>query len=115
MKYFISLLFLISFIGVAVFGFALMTHWSDGRMSVDCPLSTMGKSLCTQIFTYNTFFNTLINVNIIIFAISIPTFVFFVFLISIYSSFLYSSPFVSSYNRKITRWLSLFENSPSYL
>lgn len=117
---------------VALFSFAVMMSSPDGRMSSDCLFSIVGTSLCPQgalavaihhISAYQSFFNVFVNFSLT------ATFFGFLFLIMSAILVLYISPplfkpavildglddfpLAIPHNKKITRWLSLLENSPS--
>lgn len=129
----ISLLVLASFMAVTFFGFAIMMHGPNGWMSGDCPFSVMGASLCPQntlataihlISAYHTFLNVPVGAGLTTLVISLLFAVCILLVIFIRSPLLgppalvgifYDSPPAASHKRKITRWLSLFENSPSLL
>lgn len=108
MKNIIPLLLIICFVGVTIFSFAVMVHEPGECMFGNCPFS-----ITHNMFVYQTFFNVFISEILIIFAI--PVAVWIIFLILVSFLFLYNFQSVGSYSRKITRWLSLFENSPSSL
>jgi len=120
-----------SFLMVAFFGFAAMTSGQDGRMQGDCPFSATGASLCPQdilpgvihhLSAYQSFLNVPIGFNltvllIALLAFSIAPILFWGSLVLVPIAFekvLYESPPSISYNKKRIRWLSLFENSPSF-
>lgn len=128
----ITALVLASFLSVAFFSFNMMMQGPDGRMIGDCPFSALGASLCPQdtvaaavhhISAYYAFLNvpvgssfaalmiTLLLVAATLLVISIRT-----LLLGppILATVLYDSPPPNAYSGKITRWLSLFENSPSH-
>ena len=120
-----------SFLMAAFFGFTAMSNGPDGRMQGDCPFSVTGASLCPQdavaaavhhLSAYQSFLNVpvslgfgtlismfgLIGLALVLVASSPPV------PIPVASSgVLYTSPPLASYNKKLIRWLSLFENSPS--
>jgi len=122
-------LLLALFMMVALFGFAVMSHGSDGRMEGGCPFSNMGALLCPQdtlseaihhISAYHSFLNAPVNLGIIALIIALlvvayvaPTFSFHQLLYRPPVLVLYKSPPFTSEDRKIKRWLSLFEHSPS--
>jgi len=111
------------------FSFAGMAYGSDGRMQGDCPFSNMGASLCPQsvlpgaihhISAYQSFFNVPVNPGIsaliIALLLAVSVAIVFPFRLTLYTIpiFVPYNPTPStSHNRKIKRWLSLFENSPS--
>ncbi len=132
-KQIITILVLASFLSVAFFSFNVMMQGPDGRMVGDCPFSAMGASLCPQdtaavaihhVSAYYAFLNVPVGTSFAALIISLILAVCSILIISIRSplsgppipaTVLYDSPPPNSYNRKITRWLSLFENSPSHL
>lgn len=127
----ITSLVLTSFLMIVFFSFATMMHGPDGRILGDCPLSVLGASLCPQdivsvarhhISAYYTFLNVPVGAGLA------PLIAFLLFVISAVlltfvrlpllgppalSYVLYDSQSADSYSKKITRWLSLLENSPS--
>ena len=131
LKTIIALITLTSFIWIVFFSFASMSFRPDGHMAGDCPFSAMGTSLCPQdtvaaalhhIGAYSSFLNvpvpslTTAIVLLLAFALALA-------LIFISKSLLgpplelgvvYDDPPAYTANRKITKWLSLFENSPSF-
>lgn len=129
----IALLVLVSFLMIVVFSFAFMAHDMDEDISSDCPFSVMGVSLCSQgtvavvihhISSYHSFLNVPADFGVMTLLISLLLLASAI-LVTFVSSLLleppafavipYDFPPGTSYNRKITRWLSLFENSPSLL
>lgn len=129
----IVVLTLLSFLAIALFGFSLMMSDQDGRMTDDCPLSTLSQSACPQdivavvshhLSAYYTFLNILVGTGLMN-LIAILLFVVCVMLVirtrppslklPVYSRLRPRSLFTSPLERKIIHWLSLFENSPSYI
>ncbi|MEK7609855.1 MAG: hypothetical protein AAB470_01890 [Patescibacteria group bacterium] len=130
-KKIITVLVLTSFLTVAIFSFAVMTRGPDGRMEGDCPFSVVGQSICPQdtvavaihhISAYQSFLNMPVGSGLtalivsLLFAVCAALFI----LISspllgppAVARILYDSPSIGLRSRKLTRWLSLFENSPS--
>ncbi len=122
-------LVLLSFLTMAFFSFAVMTYGSDGSMQGDCPFSAMGASLCPPsalpgavhyISAYQSFLNVPVNTGIMALVIALLTIVYVALAFSFHpllyrplAPLLYNSPPFTSQDRKIKRWLSLFENSPS--
>ena len=123
-------LILVMFLVPLFFGALTMAHGSDGRMQGDCPFSSVGNVNCIQdtttsalhhIFSYQSFFNVSVaNELISLFALMfIALSLFFRFYIdkNVSNIFVknrfYNFPPDNSYLRKMTGWLSLFENSPS--
>lgn len=131
-KKIITPLVLASFLTVAFFGFVAMSYGPDGRMQGDCPFSATGASLCPQnapsgaihhLSAYQSFISVPMNSGItaLIIALLIVVCVALVFSFHpfLYKSlirvgYFYDSPPISSRIRKIMRWLSLLENSPSF-
>jgi|SRR3989344_3321462 len=129
----IYIFILTSFAVVALFGFSFMMHGSDGRMAGECPFLGAGISLCPQdalalivhhVSAYQSFLNVSVDTGLTI-LIVVSLFLSACALLVIFlhlptlgppaSVFVaYDPPLVDSYSRKITRWLSLFENSPSF-
>lgn len=128
---FIAVLMLASLLAVVFFSFAAMTHASNGGMQSGCPFTAMGTPLCPQDLTaaaihhisaYQSLLNApvgtgmtalllaliLLAYGVLIFFIRPPA-----FRPKLIGYFLNSPPAFSR-NREITRWLSLFENSPSF-
>ena len=117
-------LVLLSFLIMAFFGFASMTYGPDGSMQGDCPFSNIGASLCPpsalpgavhHINAYSSFLNVPVNLAVIFLVLASSVFVFFFLLLQYKPLALirYVPPSLTSQERKIKRWLSLFENSPS--
>jgi hypothetical protein len=130
-KKIIAALVLTSFLTVVIFSFAVMMQGPDGRMEGDCPFSVVGLSICPQdtvavaihhISAYQAFLNVSVSSGLTALILSLLLAVCAIFFIFIRSLLLGSPSFVcvpndspptGSSGRKITRWLSLFENSPS--
>ncbi|MDO8593718.1 MAG: hypothetical protein Q7R59_02390 [bacterium] len=121
-------LLLLSFLTVVFFNFSAMSRASDGSMQGDCPFSPMGASLCPQntlpgvihhISESQSFLNvpvssglaTLINALLVVISIAL-IFSFHPFLYRSPVFVPYAAPPFTSHERKIKRWLSLFEHSP---
>ena len=109
-------LVLISLLAAMLFTSA-MARGSGGRMQGDCPFSTMAVS-CPQdalaaAVHHISAFVSFLNVPIVLFTIIFTAFIFSLPLLRrpLVIGYLYNPPRYSQ-NRKITRWLSLFENSP---
>lgn len=124
---------LVVFLAMAIFGFAIMPHGPDGQMPAgDCPFSVAGASICPQntvavaihhISSYLSFISAPVGVNtltlivLLFVALALTTFSVSVgppFQPPLARVFLYSPPPVALSDIKIKRWLSLFENSPSF-
>ncbi|MCR4310955.1 MAG: hypothetical protein NUV54_00045 [Candidatus Taylorbacteria bacterium] len=128
----ISLVVLTSFIAVIFFSFPMMTGAIDGSMPGGCPFSTVGTSLCPldtvamtihHISSYQSFltvsvYSSFISVLTSLFLLAVAFLVLFVgppLYNNLARAVLVSdSPPIDFKGRKITRWLSLFENSPSF-
>ena len=119
------------FLATVFFGFATMMYEHGGDMQSDCLFSVMGASLCPQniiagaihhISEYQSFLATLAGSGAMALLLA--------FLIILYPALrfaeglpLYRPPVSRTYSyrfstrpsidRKIVRWLSLFENSPA--
>ena len=124
-------LVLVSFLAVVFFSFAFMMYGPNGQMIDDCLLGAMGQSICPQgavttiihhISAYHTFLNVFVGIGFSSLIISLllaicAAPVIFSRLLSLRTAFLarvlYNLQPVNLYRRKITHWLSLFENSPS--
>jgi len=129
----ITALILVSFLMLVLFSFGVMLHESGNQMTGNCPFSAMGVSVCPQdtlavaihhVSAYSSFFNVPTNFG--------PTIAIIFLLLAICVLFIlfirpplpqrvtlargtYTLPSANSYNKKVTHWLSLFENSPSYV
>lgn len=108
-----------------------MMHGQNGHMAGDCLFSATEVSLCPtdavamvayHISAYHSFLNVIINSNSLVLLVSLLLAVFAIF--TFYTSpillvpllpagSMYCSPPVCSRDRRVTRWLSLFENSPA--
>lgn len=122
-------LLLASFLAVTLLSFASMTYGPDGGMQGDCPFSVMGASLCPSsalpsaihhLSAYQSFISVPVSADITTLIISLLLIVSIALAILFHPPAYKTSIFVpyrpvpfTSYNRKIRRWLSLFENSPS--
>ncbi len=125
---------LIAFLGAVVFGFILMmdTNTSMNQsMASECPYATVGGKVCPQgvlgvivhhISLYQSFTNVPINFGMAALMISLLLVVSAILAIfiklslfgpSVLNGIFYNSPLNSLYKRKISRWLSLHENSPA--
>lgn len=125
-------LILTSFLSMAFFSFVFMLHEPGERMSGDCPFSPMETSLCPQdvlavvlhhFSAYQTFFSVPVFSSVTVLITSLLLVAFAFFLLSANSllfeptqtiNYSYNTPLTTPYDRKIIRWLSLFENSPSF-
>lgn len=130
LKTIIALITLASFIWIVFFSFASMSFGPDGRMAGDCPFSAMGTSLCPQdtvaaalhhIGAYSSFLNVPIpSLTVaIMFLLALALTLAVIFISKtllgppLQLGIVYEDPPARAANRKITKWLSLFENSPS--
>ncbi len=130
-KKYIALIVLTAFSMLVLFSFGAVGHESGKQMTGDCLFSTAGATICPQdvlsvvihhISAYNAFFNVPINFGLTALIISILSVIAVLFVISlrlglprrlVFFHTVHTSSPVNSYTRKITQWLSLFENSPS--
>ncbi|HEY4515353.1 MAG TPA: hypothetical protein VJJ22_04370 [Candidatus Paceibacterota bacterium] len=129
----ITLIVAITFLSLVFFGFALMTHFPGSNMVGDCPLSVVaGSSLCLQdnlgvvmhhISTYQSIFEIPLENSMTAFLSSILLTLLLVIYILFDQFTFYRTelqfvghnkliPLLSKKEDKITRWLSLLENSP---
>ena len=123
---------LASFLMVALFGFVAMSYGSDGRMEGGCPFSATGATLCPQdalivamhhINAYQSFLNVPVDstlillMSVLLLAVYILVLIVRPLLFIIHTRLNHFShgPPLSARTRKITRWLSLLENSPSLI
>jgi len=124
-------LLLLSFMAVVFLSFATMSYGSDGQMRSDCPFATTGSPLCPQdtfdmvmhhFSAYQSFLTAPIDFGMTA-LLSILSLIGIVLLVSrslllrattILTRLGYDSPFNTSQERKLTRWLSILENSPSF-
>ena len=123
-------LVLVSFLVTAFFSFAVMTYGSDGSMQGDCPFfAVRGAALCPQsvlpgVIHHLSASQALLNIPMnpdataLILALLLTASVAFAFLLNLFlrvykppAPVAYTSPPFTSHNRKIQRWLSLFEHS----
>jgi len=122
-KKIITIFALLSFLATALFSFVGMTYGADGDMQGGCPFSTMGASLCPQnalpsvvhhLSAYQSFMSAPLNLITVLLILTSLVFVFLLqpFLYRRLVPISYSSPPFTSHNRKMQRWLSLFEYSP---
>lgn len=127
-----TLFVLTSFLMIALGNFAVMIHGQNSQMPGDCPFSAIGVSLCPQNTTavavhHIATFNSFINVPVLSFKILLALLLLIVGIVLIFSisSLRFKPPSqIGVYHnfspeiivdKKIIRWLSLFENSPSFL
>ena len=128
-KQFVAVLILASFLALALFSFATISHGGD--MQGNCPFSAPGGLICPQnmlataihhILAFHTFLNVPVSIStaVLIIFLLLTSYVLGVLstsppipiFLTLVENF-YDSPPVTSHDRKIKRWLSLFENSPS--
>ena len=132
LKKFIALTTLVSFLMVVFFSFSMLTHRESEWMQGVCPITQADQSLCIQgsastVLNHISAYSSFINIQIVTSLTVLILMLILVFLnaLGLFSPFMplglksvlnfYNSPLVSTYKRKITRWLSLFENSPSLI
>ncbi|MDO8561464.1 MAG: hypothetical protein Q7S05_01415 [bacterium] len=125
-------LMLASLLAIVFFSFAAMTHASDGRMQSGCPFTAMGTPLCPQDLTaaaihhisaYQSLLGAPVGAGMTALLLALVLLVYGVFIFFIRPPapkpqlirYLHGSPQSSARDRKTTRWLSLFENSPSLI
>lgn len=127
----IASLVLTAFMAVIFLSFPMMVGMSDGGMSENCPLSFMGMSLCLQdtlgmavmhISSYQSFLSITVGITVML-SVLLLSFVASVIMTRLRDSLLNNnlvfvridrfSPYETFGKRKITSWLSLFENSPA--
>ncbi|MEK7464726.1 MAG: hypothetical protein AAB617_03030 [Patescibacteria group bacterium] len=132
-KKIIALLILLSFVVIVLFSLVVMTHEPNGNMSKGCPFLAMGASLCPQnaaamilhqISFYQSFVNipigfgtTLLIISLILAAVSVFVNRLGPFQLKplVHIGVPCGSPTNALYEKKITRWLALHENSPGNL
>lgn len=131
-KKMIAPLLLASFLSVALLGFVAMSYGSDGRMEGGCPFSATGATFCPQdaltvamhhIRAYQSFLNVPVDSTLILLMSTLFLAVYLLVLIVRPLLFAVPAPInrfphgppLSARTRKITRWLSLLENSPSLI
>lgn len=121
---------MMSFLTMAFFSFAIMTHEQNGGVPDKCPFSATGAPLCPEnmlavalhhVSLYNSIFNILVNWGVtsgIILFLAYATAVLLTSSIRLWPlalcRSLYADPPITSGESKMMRRLSLFENSPSY-
>ncbi|MEK7498552.1 MAG: hypothetical protein AAB611_01680 [Patescibacteria group bacterium] len=128
----ISFIF-ISFLAVVFFSFAMMIHGADGSIVGDCPFSALdGVSLCPRdtlslvehyVSVYYALLNIPLHSDIALLFLSLLFVAYATLIVFIYSQVFLSSFVhwqlrdilycISSFSKKITRWLSLLQHSPS--
>ena len=131
-KRIVATLMLASLLAFVFFSFAVMTHASDGRMQSGCPFTAMGSPLCPQDLTaaaihHISAYQSLLNVPVgagmtaLLLALILLAYGVLIFFIrppafrpKLIGYFLNSPPDFPQ-DREITRWLSLFEHSPSLI
>ncbi len=129
MKYLTSLLLIMSFIGIAVFGFAIFDHGMHNPNSdcvasvidgVACPTNILNMAL-HHISVLQGFSQTLIpsTVSILLLSLLLTAFSFFLFQKDLFYPqpvflfYRHRNPTRPHRQQKITSWLALFEHSPS--
>lgn len=129
-----AIILLLSFLALAIFSFAMIGHEPDGTMREDCPFATFAgsASLCPQdmlavavhhVSAYSTFLNVPVPVAFGLMLTALLALAYIAFFSYTSAQILsprvlrkwkyYSPPNVSLLARKIARWLSLLEHSPS--
>lgn len=128
-----SSLALVAFLTLAIFSLNVMMRGSDGRMEGNCPFSTQGASLCSgdslasvihHISEYQASMNVPVGSSVTALVLMLLIALSIALLFSVRALlprilapvryFYHRSTQVSFHPRKIARWLSLFENSPSF-
>ncbi|KKQ03649.1 MAG: hypothetical protein US18_C0014G0009 [Parcubacteria group bacterium GW2011_GWB1_36_5] len=123
-KLFIGIFILLAFLSIGVFGLLQFNHLSETPM-VNCPYTENGYSICENTFTHINNWRQFLN-------IIIPAlFVFSFLILGIVLFFFNKQNFLNprqyfykwkyylsnkksdTYQERIIKWLSLFENSPS--
>ena len=129
-KQILAALMLAALLAVVLFGFATMSYGSDGKMEGNCPFSVMGAPLCPQdlaaaalhhISSYQSLLNAPVSPSFTVLIVALLLLVYGVFIFFIRPpafqpqliGYLHGSPLSSARDRETTRWLSLFEHSPS--
>ncbi len=129
LKKVISVLVIVVFLMSIVSGAFAMIHDADGRMQGDCPFSSGESVDCIQntltsathrVSFYKSFLNVTTDYSSVFLLVSL------LFITSFYKFLkdkdlpdilpgkkFYIPPHVTAIFRKVFRWLSLFENSPS--
>ncbi len=131
-KKIVASLVLTSFLAVIFLSFPMMMGAADGSMPEGCPFSATGVSLCPtdtvamaahHISVYQSFLMVTLHSEMALLLASllllaIAFLAFFIrpqlFTRPILAGIAFDSPPAEAGERKIMRWLSLFENSPSY-
>ncbi|HCR52610.1 TPA: hypothetical protein DIV48_03145 [Candidatus Kaiserbacteria bacterium] len=124
---------LLSFLTLAFFGFTGMSYGSNGQMQGDCPFSAVGTSLCPpsalpgalhHLSAYQSFLNVpvgsafaalIIGLLLIAFGLLAYRIQPRILPVSARGAYCTHDPPVSARTWKLTRWLSLLENSPAPL
>ncbi len=131
----VAIIAFLAFLGSVAFGLIFMmdSNMKMGQpmMASECPFTTDGSGACPQgalgavahhISLYQSFTNVPVNFGIVALIISLFLVVVAilaaflsqsVFVVPALSGIFYNSPPGISYTRKMTRWLSLHENSPA--
>ena len=131
-KQIIISIILVSFLTLVFFGLTIMMHGPDAHWQNNCPFSALGASLCPRdifavtfhhISAYYAFLNVPIYLHsdVIALIVALLFIAYIVFILFTGPPLLkysiridyYDPSRVTLYKRKLTRWLSLFENSPS--
>ena len=123
---FIGVFIFIAFMGIGVFGLLPFTHSPHGvdMPMVDCPYADGGYSLCEStlehVKNWQQFSNVIFPSLFILFLIFGIVWYYFNSNLITEAKYFYRRKYylndekLYSYQEKITKWLSLFENSPSF-
>lgn len=124
----VSSFLLISLMTVAFFGIANVSHGAEEGMADGCPFSVMDTVPCLRggfselehhLSSYRSFSNAFVGSTSIALVLLLALSVWFVVIKPPPAARLgfipvnLNAPPVGSYHRKVARWLSFFENSPS--
>ena len=127
----VTLVTLLSLLAIVFFSFSFMARGADGQMQGDCPFSVVGGPLCPQdafaaavhhISAYQSFLNIIASSGVTALIVAL--------VLAVCAAVAYSAgllgfapapparlfripPPSALPKRKVLRWLSLFENSPS--
>lgn len=124
-KLFIGVSVLLAYVSICVFGLLKFSHTSEMPMPI-CPYTQNGSALCQNSLDHinnwqqfsNTTFSLLFIFSIIIFGITLRfinqrNFLNLKQYFYKWKYYLYNKK-LSKYPNKVIKWLSLFENSPSF-
>ena len=125
-RFIVGVLILIAFVGIGVFGLMPFTHASHAAEApmVNCPYERGGFSLCDNslihIDNWKQFSNFILP-SLLILLLAFALIWHFVSDFFNQEKYFYRNKYyldnktLYSYQKIITKWLSLFENSPSFL